>query len=65
VVLLSAHFQGFARDLQSETAQVIASKVRSSLQTLTQAHLSAHRALDHGNPSAETTPGTSIFSAST
>jgi hypothetical protein len=53
VVLLSAHFQGFARDLQSETAQVIASKVQSSLQTLIQVHLSAHLALDHGNPSAE------------
>src|SRR5437868_14245203 len=53
VVLLSAHFQGFARDLHSETALVIASKVRSSLQPLIQAHLSAHRALDHGNPNAE------------
>src|SRR5712692_10498206 len=53
VVLLSAHFQGFARDLHSETAQVIASKVRSSLQPLIQAHFSAHRALDHGNPNVE------------
>ncbi len=53
VVLLSAHFQGFARDLQSETAQVIASKVRPSLQPLIQAHLSAHRAMDHGNPNSE------------
>ncbi len=53
VVLLSAHFQGFARDLHSEAAQVIASKVRSSLQLLIQAHFSAHRALDHGNPTTE------------
>ena len=53
VVLLSAHFQGFARDLHSETAQIIATKVRSSLQLLIQAHFSAHCALDHGNPNAE------------
>jgi hypothetical protein len=53
VVLLSAHFQGFARDLHSQTAQVITSKVRPSLQPLIQAHFSAHRALDHGNPNAE------------
>src|ERR1700680_1200751 len=49
VVLLSAHFQGVARDLHSETGQVIASKVRPSLQLLVQSHFAAHRALDHGN----------------
>jgi hypothetical protein len=32
VVLLSAHFQGFCRDLCTEAAQVITSKVRPSLQ---------------------------------
>jgi hypothetical protein len=53
VVVLSAHFQGFARDLHSEAAQVIASKVRPSLQALIQTHFSAHRALDHGNPNVE------------
>lgn len=53
VVLLSAHFQGFSRDLHSEAAQVIVSKIRPSLQMLIQAHFAAHRALDHGNPNAE------------
>lgn len=53
VVLLSAHFQGFARDLHTEAALVVGSKVRASLQPLVQKHFSAHRALDHGNPSAE------------
>jgi hypothetical protein len=50
VVLLSAHFQGFCRDLYTEAAQVIASKVRKRLQLLIQDQFTAHRALDHGNP---------------
>ena len=53
VVLLSAHFQGFCRDLHTEAAQVIASKVRSSLQTLIQGQCCVQRALDHGNPTVE------------
>jgi hypothetical protein len=53
VVLLSAHFQGFCRNLYTEASQIIASKVRTSLQVLIQAQFSAHRALDHGNPNAE------------
>jgi hypothetical protein len=53
VVLLSAHFQGFCRDLYTEPAQIIASKVRPSLQLLIRAQFSAHRALDHGNPNAD------------
>jgi hypothetical protein len=53
VVLLSAHFQGFARDLYTEAAQIVTSKVRPSLQMLMQAQFRAHRALDHGNPTAE------------
>jgi hypothetical protein len=53
VVLLSAHFQGLARDLHTEAAVVVASKVRGSLRPLVEAHFSAHRALDHGNPIAE------------
>ena len=31
VVLLERHFQGFCRDLYTEAAQIIASKVRRSL----------------------------------
>jgi hypothetical protein len=53
VLLLSAHFQGFCRDLCTEAAQVIASKVRTSLQMLVQRQFSAHRCLDRGNPTVE------------
>jgi hypothetical protein len=49
VLLLSAHFQGFCRDLHTEGAQIIASKVRPSLQILFQAQFSARRELDRGN----------------
>ena len=50
VVLLSAHFQGFCRDLYTEAAQVIASKVRPTLGPLIQEQFTAHRKLDRGNP---------------
>ncbi|HEX5271072.1 MAG TPA: hypothetical protein VFW33_11315 [Gemmataceae bacterium] len=53
VLLLSAHFQGFCRDLSTEAAQVIVSKVRTSVQLLVQRQFTAHRALDRGNPTAE------------
>lgn len=51
VVLLSAHFQGFCRDLHTEAAQVIASKVRPTLRLTIQNQFNIHRKLDHGNPS--------------
>jgi hypothetical protein len=50
VVLLSAHFQGFCRDLYTEAAQIIASKVRLTLRLLIQQQFTAHRKLDRGNP---------------
>jgi hypothetical protein len=50
VVLLSAHFQGFCRDLYAEAAQCIASKVRPTLQVLIQARFTASLSLEHGNP---------------
>jgi RiboL-PSP-HEPN len=53
IILLSAHFQGFCRDLYTESSQIIASKVRVTLQVLIQAQFTAHRALDHGNPNLE------------
>ncbi len=53
VLLLSAHFQGFCRDLCSEAAQVLAAKVRRSLQPLVQRQFSAHLSLDRGNPNVE------------
>ncbi len=53
VVLLSAHFQGFCRNLYSEATLVIASKVRPALRRMIQEQFSAHRKLDHGNPSLQ------------
>lgn len=53
VVLLSAHFQGFCRDLYTEATVVIASKVRLALRTIIQEQFTAHRKLDHGNPTLE------------
>lgn len=50
VVLLSAHLQGFCRDLDSEAADVVVSKVRPSLQPPTQRQLASAIALRHGNP---------------
>jgi hypothetical protein len=45
------HFQGFCRDLYTEAAVVIASKVRPSLRLLIQNQFTANRQLDRGNPS--------------
>ena len=53
ILLLSVHFQGFCRDLYTECTQIIASKVRPTLQVLFQQQLTAHRSLDHGNPNIE------------
>jgi hypothetical protein len=51
VLLLSAHFQGFCRDLHTEGVQIIVSEVRNpSLEILFQAQFSARRELDRGNP---------------
>ncbi len=54
VMALSAHFQGFCRDLGTECSQIIVAKVRrAALAILFQAHFAAHRKLDHGNPNLE------------
>lgn len=53
VLALSAHFQGFCRDLCTEAAIVIASKARQSLRYLIQEQFTAHRKLDRGNPTYE------------
>ncbi len=50
VVSLSAHFQGFCRDLYTEAAQVIASKVRESLRIVVRRQFAAGLKLDRGNP---------------
>ena len=54
VMALSAHFQGFCRDLYTETSQILVSKVRRpALAVLFQAQFTAHRKLDHGNPNLD------------
>jgi hypothetical protein len=50
ILLLSAHFQGLCRDLYTESAQFIASKVRPTLRVLVQEQFTANRNLDRGNP---------------
>ncbi len=50
IVLLSAHFQGFCRDLYTECAQVVVARVRPSLQRVMQAQFTIQSALEHGNP---------------
>jgi hypothetical protein len=53
VLLLSAHFQGFCRDLYAECAQIIVSKVRPRLQAIIQFQFMAHCKIDHGNPNLQ------------
>ncbi|HUR54006.1 MAG TPA: hypothetical protein VMZ71_07735 [Gemmataceae bacterium] len=50
VVLLSAHFQGFCRDLYTESAQVIVARVRVRLQAVVQDQFVRHLSLSYGNP---------------
>jgi hypothetical protein len=51
--LLSAHFQRFCRDLYTESALIVVSKIRPRLRVVIQAQFSAKRKLDHGNPNLE------------
>ena len=53
ILLLSAHFQGYCRDLYTECAQTISSRMRLSLKILVQRQFTANRALEHGNPNIE------------
>jgi hypothetical protein len=50
VVLLSAHFQGFCRDLYTEAAQFTTAKVRPRRKPLIKDQFTAQRALDRGSP---------------
>src|SRR5262245_59282762 len=51
VVLLSAHFQGFCRDLYTEVSQFVVSKMPIRRQPMIQAQCAAQLKLDRGNPS--------------
>lgn len=53
VLLLSAHFQGFCRDLYAECAQIIVSKTRVTLQPLIQGQFTSNLRLDRGNPTVK------------
>lgn len=53
ILLLSAHFQGFCRDLYTECALVITSQVQPDLQALVQEQFTTNRRLDQGNPNIE------------
>jgi hypothetical protein len=53
ILLLSAHFQGYCRDLYTESALIVASKIRPTLRVLVQEQFTANRKLDHGNPSID------------
>ena len=53
VMLLSGHFQGFCRDLYTESAQVFAAAVPPAMRTTIQAQFSAGLALNAGNPTHE------------
>jgi hypothetical protein len=52
-LLLSAHFQGFCRDLYTECALAVIAKVRRTLRTLIEHQFTAGRKLDHGNPNVK------------
>ena len=51
VLHLSAHFQGFCRDLYTECSQIWIAAIPAGLQATAQAQFSAHLSLEKGNPS--------------
>jgi hypothetical protein len=53
IMLLSAHFQGFCRDLYTECAQIIAGMLAPTLQVMIQTQFTASLALDRGNPNRD------------
>jgi hypothetical protein len=54
VLHLSAHFQGFCRDLYSECCQICIGMIPAQLQPVAQAQFSKHLALEKGNPTYAT-----------
>ena len=48
IVVLSAHFQGFCRDLYTECAQIVAATLPFPLQVVAQTQFTASLALDRG-----------------
>ena len=54
IMLLSAHFQGFCRDLYTECTMILSARIRNgAIKVLFQEQFTAHRRLDQGNPNLE------------
>ena len=54
IMLLSAHFQGFCRDLYTECAMILSARIMNpSIKILFQQQYTAGRKLDTGNPNLE------------
>lgn len=54
IMLLSAHFQGFCRDLYTECAMVLSARIKNpSIRLLFQEQFTANRKLDQGNPNLD------------
>ena len=53
VLLLSAHFQGFCRDMHTECSQFVVENVDTGLWFFAQQLLTNKTALDHGNPNLD------------
>lgn len=53
-MLLSAHWQGFCRDLHTECVQIVAAATPPAMQLMIQGQCLAERQLDGANPSYET-----------
>lgn len=54
IMLLSAHFQGFCRDLYTECTMVLSARIKNpSIRILFQEQFTGNRKLDHGNPNRE------------
>jgi hypothetical protein len=64
VLHLSAHFQGFCRDLYTECSQIWIGAIPAAFKATAQAQFSAHLALEKGNPSTTISRETSTASAS-
>ncbi|MBO0698134.1 MAG: hypothetical protein J2P46_07055 [Zavarzinella sp.] len=54
VMLLSAHFQGFCRDLHTECVQIVTAAISPAMQIMFQRQCATGRELDGANPRYET-----------
>ena len=59
VLHVSAHFQGFCRDLYTECSQIWIAAIPAGFRATAQAQFFTHLALEKGNPSYDNIRGTS------